>query len=137
MGKCGARNRRPLNQVRSVDMPHSGPILLVDDDSDYALLLEEALEEAGVHHRVRRVPDGREAMRYLEATHPGGTTEFPALVLLDMNLPGMGGFEVLRWIRRQPQLADMPVVMLTGSEIEQEEPVAHDLGANDYKVKPF
>jgi CheY-like chemotaxis protein len=114
-------------------------ILLVEDDPDDVLLTQRAFRRAGAKAPVRVVNDGEEALAYL-----GGEGELsdrdryplPDLILLDLKLPRCSGFEVLTWLRAQPGLRRIPVVVLTGSRETPDVNRALDLGANSYLVKP-
>jgi len=118
---------------------NEGTILLADDDGDYAVLLQEALHEAHIDNPVELVTDGLQTIDYLKgegrysdrAAHP-----LPELVILDLKLPVRHGFEVLRWIRRQPGLNDTYVAIFSGSGFENEARVARELGADEFVVKP-
>ena len=121
-------------------MIEAGTVLFVDDDADWVELLRTAFERAGVNNPVQGVRDGPEAIRYLRgegryanrAVHP-----LPALVLLDLRLPGMHGFEVLQWIRQQPKLAQLTVVAITGMVTPGDIQRAQELGATGFLAKPF
>src|SRR3954469_12661943 len=99
-------------------MLNEGTILLADDDGDYAVLLQEALHEAHIDNPVELATDGLQTIDYLKGegrysdrvAHP-----LPDLVILDLKLPIRHGFEVLRWIRRQPALNDIYVAIFSGS----------------------
>ncbi|HSD59455.1 MAG TPA: response regulator transcription factor [Burkholderiales bacterium] len=104
-------------------------ILVVEDDPDLARLLKFRLEREGF--RVRHAADGRQALAAL-AEPP-----LPELVILDVMLPIMGGFEVLGSIRDNPALAAVPVVMLTSSGREEDVVRGLKAGAADYLTKPF
>ncbi len=114
-------------------------ILLTEDDSTDVLLLRRALRKAGVATPLEVVPDGEQAVAYLAGRgnyadrqrHP-----LPSLVLLDIKLPRKSGFEVLTWLRQQPGLRRLPVVMLTSSGQPDDINRAYDTGANAYHVKP-
>ena len=115
------------------------PILLVEDDSSQSLLVQRVLSKAGLTNSVRAFDDGQDAIWYLDGhglysdrlRHP-----MPALVLLDLHVPNKSGLEILAWIRQQPDLFDLPVIMLSGSSESQDIDRAFDLGANTYLVKP-
>ena len=115
-------------------------VLLVDDDANDVLLARLALERAGHEHTVYSVPGGLEAIAYLNGDPPYQDRlryPLPALVLLDIQMPRMDGFEVLRWVRNQPNFANLPVVMLTGSHTKSVAETARLLGATSFFVKDF
>ena len=121
-------------------MTNAGSVLFVDNDTDWVDLLRMAFERAGMPVAVTGVGDGADAIRYLSGEGPYANRAahpLPGLVLLDMRLPGMHGFEVLRWIRRHPNLVGLPVVVITGMEIPGDARRAEELGANAFLVKPF
>ena len=120
-------------------MTTASGVLFVDDEADWVDLLRMAFERAGMPDAVTRVRDGEQAIRYLSGEGPYANRAaypLPKLVLLDLRLPGMHGFEVLRWIRRQPTLAGLPVVAVTGMEMSGDAKRAHALGANAFLTKP-
>ena len=115
------------------------PILLVEDNADDVLFLERAFRTSTIDTSLRVVTDGAAAIDYLmgqgeyadRSAHP-----LPALMLLDVNLPAASGFVVLRWLREQPGLRRLPVVMLSSSSQDADVTLAYDLGVNSYIVKP-
>jgi CheY-like chemotaxis protein len=115
-------------------------ILLVEDDPNDVFLLQRAFRKAGFEHPVQAVGDGEEAVAYL--TGAGSYADraqfpLPLLVLLDLKLPRKSGLEVLAWLREQPALRRLPVVVLTSSREPADVNRAYDLGANSYLVKPL
>ena len=116
-----------------------GPVLLVDDNADDVLLMQRAFGASSITAPLTLLTDGRAAIDYLSgagafgdrATHP-----LPALMLLDLKMPRVSGFDVLAWLRAQPGLKRLPVVVLTTSAQESDITRAYDLGANSYIVKP-
>jgi len=85
------------------------------------------------------VTDGQQAMNYLAGAGKYADRQsfpMPALIFLDLKLPLVGGFDVLEWMRRQPGLVDLPVVILTGSSEERDRQRARELGVRGYCVKP-
>lgn len=104
-------------------------ILLVEDDPDIALSLRNKLEREG-GYEVEVVADGATGLTRATADPPG-------LVLLDVNLPGMDGFEVCRRLRKDPGTNAVPVIMLTARIGEDDRVRGLDLGADDYITKPF
>src|SRR5438876_11011111 len=114
-------------------------ILLVEDDEADILLLRRAFRNARIANSLVEVRDGQEAIQYLAGEGPYADRSrypIPFLMLLDLRLPKLSGFEVLAWIREQPELAELIVVVLTGSDHVPDATKARDLGANSYLVKP-
>jgi CheY-like chemotaxis protein len=114
-------------------------ILLAEDDDNDVLLLERAFEKAGLRHSLRIVRDGDQAIQYLEGRGIYSDRKkfpLPFLILLDLKMPGTGGFEVIQWIRREPELKRLLVVVLTSSNVQSDVDRAYELGANSYLVKP-
>jgi CheY-like chemotaxis protein len=120
-------------------MARTATILLVDDDSNDALLVRKAAQKTLEGIPISVVNNGQEAIEYLKgqgvyadrAKYP-----FPDIILLDLKMPVMNGFEVLRWVRAQPKLKRLPVIVLTGSVHEKDTKAAYEEGANSYLVKP-
>ncbi len=116
-----------------------GTLLLVEDEPDDAHLLTRAFRKAGIMNPIRHLQDGDEAVAYLSGTAPYENRQkhpLPIVILLDLKLPRRSGFEVLEWIRGQPLLKRLPVIMLTSSAHGSDVSHAYDLGANSYLVKP-
>jgi CheY-like chemotaxis protein len=115
------------------------PILHVEDREDDVYLLNYAFKRAGIENPVQGLSNGQQVVDYLS-----GIGEFadrdrfplPSLVLLDMQLPQKLGLEVLEWIRQQPTLRCMIVIMLTSSIYDRDVQRAYELGANAFLVKP-
>lgn len=105
-------------------------VLLVEDDENISQVLKFMLERQG--YQVAHAADGRAACSYVESA-----TERPALVLLDVMLPYIDGFEIVRFIRTRAEWVTVPIVMLTAKTTERDIVRALDTGANDYIVKPF
>ena len=121
-------------------MKGQAPILVVEDDENDALLIRRTLGRAGIPNATKVVGSGEEAINYLVGAGPyanRGRHPFPALVLLDLKLPRMGGLEVLKWIRMHPQIHELRVVVLTSSNHIGDVNEAYRLGANTFLVKPL
>jgi len=117
-----------------------GPILVVEDDENDALLIRRTLSSSGIPNPRVFVQSGEEAIDYLVGVGPysnRATFPLPALALLDLKLPVMDGFEVLKWIRAHPHFKDLRVVVLTGSDNIRDVNEAYRLGANTFLVKPL
>ena len=114
-------------------------ILYAEDEKNDIFFLEHAFQSPASPYSLNAVPDGEQAIDYLagkgrfadRARHP-----FPALVLLDINMPKKSGLEVLKWIRQQPSFKSLSVVMLTSSPRPEDMEHARLLGADDYLIKP-
>lgn len=114
-------------------------ILLVEDDENDIELTLRAFRKNPLGNEVVVVHDGQEALDYLRGTgnHAGrDVRDLPHLVLLDLNLPGLDGLEVLRRIRADEQLRRTPVVILTSSDEDNDKVAGYALGANSYVRKP-
>lgn len=114
------------------------PILLVEDNPKDVELILEALDGHHLVNRVVHAKDGVEAVEYLhcQGEYLNRTPGNPAVVILDIKMPRMDGIEVLRYIRSDPMLKKIPVVMLTSSREQQDLIQSYDLGTNAYVVKP-
>ena len=129
---------RSETNVHMPDGEHSA-ILLVEDDEADILLLRRAFRNARIANYLVEVRDGQAAIQYLSGEGPYADRiryPIPFLILLDLRLPKLSGFEVLAWIREQPELVDLIIVVLTGSDRVPDVSKAHELGANSYLVKP-
>ena len=114
-------------------------ILLVEDNSSDEKLTVRALKKCDVPNEVVVVRDGAEALDYLFATGAHATRDqaaFPALVLLDLNLPKISGLEVLRRVRAEETTRALPVVILTSSKEDEDITQGYASGANAYVRKP-
>ena len=114
-------------------------LLMADDDEDDRLLTRDALKEAKLANDFRFVEDGEELLDYL---HQRGKYEDPALsprpglILLDLNMPKKDGREALKEIKADPELRQIPVVILTTSQAEEDVLRTYDLGASSFIIKP-
>ncbi len=111
-------------------------VLLVEDNADDVELTLEALKDSKVRMDIHVVSDGIAAMKFLQREEEYAGKPRPDLVLLDLNLPKMDGREVLKEIREDPELTDLPVVVLTTSSAEEDICKAYKLHANCYISKP-
>src|SRR5207249_12207698 len=120
-------------------MNTSFTILLAEDDANEVFLMQRAFQKAGLKNPLHVACDGQEAIDYL--SHQGqfnDTTRYPspALMLLDLKMPRKNGFEVLEWLRQQPGLKPLIVVVLSSSSLITDINRAYDLGANSYRLTP-
>lgn len=114
-------------------------ILYVEDEENDVYFMRQAFRQAGLESSLRVVTDGRAAMDYLSGHGQfANRSEFPTptVVLLDLNLPMVSGFQVLKWIRSQPEIQQLPVVIFSSSARPDDKTQAKQLGASDYLEKP-
>lgn len=117
----------------------ANPILLAEDRDDDVALIKRAFKTAQIDSSIQVVNDGEQAVAYLQGVGAYADRDahrLPDLLLLDLSMPRMNGFEVLKWIRQQPGLKSLRVIILTASENLQDMKRAWELGANSYLVKP-
>jgi CheY-like chemotaxis protein len=114
-------------------------LLIAEDDEDDYLLVKEALEDVRLRNTVHWVKDGEELMDYLlrqgEYADPEKSPR-PGIILLDLNMPRKDGREALREIKSNPDLKNIPVIVLTVSRAEEDVIRSYDLGVNSYIRKP-
>lgn len=119
--------------------PPLGTILLVEDDPDDAFMVGRALQQVGIANPLVVMRDGEQAVQYLQGEGAyGDRTQFPIpqLILLDLHLPGIDGFQVLTWLRQESKMRHLPVVVLTSSTYSPDVKRAYQLGANSFLTKP-
>lgn len=107
------------------------PILLVDDSADDLLLTEQLLGKAGVHNPILTACGGEEAIALLRPP----ISRLPFLILCDVRMPKVDGFDVLKWVRNQPHLTGLYFAMHTGGNVPADRARASHLGANEFLVK--
>jgi chemotaxis family two-component system response regulator Rcp1 len=112
-------------------------ILLVEDNPGDIRLTQESLKNSTFPNNLNVVRDGPSALGYLRSDGRFPSARRPDLILLDINLPGMNGCEVLDVIKKDPALRSIPVVVLSGSRAEQDISLSYYLHANCYVVKPM
>jgi len=115
-------------------------ILIAEDNEDHVLLLQRALRRGALLNPVFVVNDGEEAIAYLKGEGKFSDRyeyPLPSLLLLDLKMPKKNGFEVLEWIRHQPGLRRLRIVVLTTSDAPSDVDRAYELGANAFMVKPL
>jgi CheY-like chemotaxis protein len=128
--KCGktSANRHPM------------PVLIVDDDVDSIRFAQRIIAAACPQFCTQSVQSGEELICYLRGEHGFSDREafpYPMLILLDLMMPGMHGFDVLAWLAKNPPHDGVPVVVLTGSGEVQAAQKAYSLGARSFLAKPL
>lgn len=111
-------------------------VLLVEDNLGDVLLMQEALADAGVNCQLEVLSDGAAALASLQRQIEDRAGEFPALILLDLNLPKVDGHEVLRVLKSHPTLRRIPVLILTSSQAQRDIALSYELHANAHLCKP-
>jgi CheY-like chemotaxis protein len=114
-------------------------ILHIENEPDDVFIVQRAIKKVGIENPTFHVENGELAVDYLSLSLAGGPASpnrMPKLILLDLSMPRMGGIEVLRWIRAQPVIKRIAVVVLTSSRNRDDITAAYDHGANGYLVKP-
>lgn len=114
-------------------------VLLAEDDEDHAFLTVRALRDDGngVTLEIEAVRDGIEALDYVHRRGGFADRERPDLILLDLKMPRCDGFEVLQVLKGDPEFREIPVIVLTSSDRDDDVRHAYRLGTNSYVVKPF
>lgn len=120
-------------------LPNYDVILMAEDNEDHAILTRRAFKQAGLVNPLFVVQNGEEAIAYLKGEGKfSNRSEYPlpTLLLLDLKMPGKNGFDVLEWLRREPELSALRVVVLTTSDHIHDVNRAYQLGANSFLTKP-
>lgn len=120
-------------------VPPSPVVLLAEDNAEDAFLLRRAFASAHFGGGLMEVSDGAQARRYLSGDPPYDDRErfpLPRLLIVDLNLTGQDGFDLLAWMATRPELSNVRTVMVSGSSQENDVARARHLGARDYQVKP-
>ena len=114
-------------------------ILLVEDNEDDVFFMQRAIRACGIEHHVQVAEDGQVAIDYLSGTGQYKDRQkfpLPFLIFLDLKMPRRSGLDVLQWIRTQPHLKTMLVLILTTSREDSDVQRAYELGVNSFLVKP-
>jgi len=114
-----------------MEAPKSTQILVIEDDANDSFLLEREIARASLEDHVTIIPDGRQALAYLEETETP-----PLAIFLDLYLPGMNGVHVLDRLRRNPKYKNVPVIVMTGSADPNDLKECLRLGVTSYLSKP-
>lgn len=122
------------------NMPDREVILLAEDEEDYVLLIKQAFLKAEIQNPLFVVSTGGELMAYLKGEGKYANRDeypLPDLLLMDIKLPGFTGLEILGWVRSQPGLSGLRVLVLTSSDHMRDINDAYRLGANSFLLKPY
>lgn len=114
-------------------------VLYVEDTEADAFFVEHAFRQAGLRTPLKVLASGQEAVEYLEGAGRYGDREsfpLPAAVVLDLNLPGLSGFQLIEWVRSRPEFRSLPLLVFTASSFDADRERCRGLGADGYLVKP-
>ena len=120
-------------------MRETNLILLAEDDDNDAFFIVRAFQKRQILNPLQRVKDGEEAITYLKGEGKFADRKqfpLPLLMVMDLKMPRLSGFEVIAWVRQQPVIKRLPIVVLTSSRENPDINRAYELGANTYLVKP-
>ncbi len=110
--------------------------LLVEDDDDHAELVKYSMRSGNGSNHLERVCNGMEAIQYLKNESPFNEARRPDVILLDLNMPMVNGHEVIEFVKNDPELRTIPIVVLTTSNAQGDRAQAYESHANSYVVKP-
>jgi len=117
-----------------------GTVMLVEDSEDDMALMDHAIKVAGVDNPMIELRNGVEAIEYLSGSGEYGNRQrhpIPCLVITDLSMPKMDGFDLLKWMAGQPELKSIPRIVVSSSTLQQDRERAVDLGACAYFQKPL
>ena len=120
-------------------MDEQFPILIAEDSEDDAEILQRALRKAGFSHPFHVSKDGAEVLKYLKGEGPYSDREkfhFPRMIITDLKMPKMDGFQLLKWLQEHPNCNAIPRLVLSSSQAETDVIRAYQLGVNSYLQKP-
>jgi CheY-like chemotaxis protein len=120
-------------------MKENFPILIAEDDTGDAAMLKRALRDVGFNNPFHVSPDGQDVIKYLRGEKPYDDRKkhlFPRILIMDLKMPGMDGFELLEWIRDHKECSVIPRVILSTSRDPRNIQRAYQLGVNSYIYKP-
>lgn len=117
-------------------MSHLVRFLMIEDDENHAELIRRNFENNGLSNPISHATDGKEALKRLKKEAPFENEERPDVILLDLNLPKISGHELLKIIKSDHNLKDIPVIILSTSGTQRDKDTAYANGANSYVVKP-
>ncbi len=111
-------------------------IILAEDDEGHATLIRRNLKRSGLMNKILHFKDGQQTIEYLNTEKEKGN-EIPSLLLLDIKMPKVDGIEVLQYVKSDPVLKKMPVIMITTTDDPREIDRCHELGCSNYIKKPI
>lgn len=122
--------------MKQDEVTTSHEILIVDDSPAEATLMREAIKETMVRGNVHIIDDAADAIKLLNKQPPYENTPRPDLIILDLKMPAFNGHEFLRVVKQDPRFSDIPVIMHSTSNLQEDIAESYRLGANCYVVKP-
>jgi CheY-like chemotaxis protein len=134
----GERNGKKRERERGMENHRSVTILLAEDDPGHSTLIEKNLRRAGITNEIIKVDDGQKAVDFLfkQNTYRSDDHPVPILILLDLNMPVMDGYQVIKALKADERTRTIPIVVLTTTDAFQDVSRCYDLGCNVYITKP-
>jgi len=123
-----------MSENYSIKDSRDYPVLLVDDNLDDVFIVKRLWKKWKIRNKLHHIADGEEALNYLINKH---TVSQVSLVLLDLSLPRINGFEILEKLRKEPSCKDLPIIVLSGSERSDMVERCHKLGCDGFIEKPI
>jgi CheY-like chemotaxis protein len=130
------KNNQLNGEKRMKQTSNACPILLVEDNEDDIMITKRALEKGQIRNKLYVTHDGEEAINFLKRVGRYKEAPRPCFILLDLKMPKIDGFDVLKEIKKNPDLKSIPVVVLTTSGRDQDVEQSYILGCNNYIMKP-
>ena len=131
--RCGSGAPSPECGIIATEQPKLFPILIADDDPDDRFLLEHRLRKAGVLNPLVGFRDGAELVKFLERVE--ADESHPCLLLLDLKMPTVDGFDILTWLHRRPRWRDLKVAVITSSTRPADRQRVSEIGVSEYLEK--
>jgi CheY-like chemotaxis protein len=138
-GKVVSNPACALSDLRFFVVVEGKVILVAEDDANDRFFINRALRDCCIGPRLLFVDNGEQAISYLQGVPPFDDREkfpLPAMLIVDVKMPRLNGFEVLTWVRAQPEWHCLPVIMLSSSALNTDVQHAYELTANTYLTKP-
>jgi CheY-like chemotaxis protein len=131
-----SQGRRPWKPPRELVMSIHATVLVIDDNPGDITLIKEAFRDCSVEVDLHEASNAVQGFTYLGRIKRAEVDRKPAVVILDLNMPIFSGDRVLEFIKSEPQLRDIPVVVWTSSDLPADRDLCHRLGADEFLVKP-
>ncbi|MBX2816143.1 MAG: response regulator [Saprospiraceae bacterium] len=112
-------------------------VLLIEDNGGDIKLIEEAIKDGNLSIKLNIIKDGGDALSYMEDVSKGTIMNWPSIIVMDLNLPKVSGIDLLKKFKADPEFCQIPVIILTTSNLSSDIKMCYQLGANAYINKPL